>query len=141
LIHRNGVREELHASVTGPWELRKALIRSYKLKSLKCDLFYRVEWGYQLARIPVYMKTVEEGDVLSSSSREKGGTSLTRRGRQKDITRNERIRRRRKERTLFGFHRRSKGRMLLSQCKLGHQVEGPESSEARSQIRVYCAAE
>jgi hypothetical protein len=39
LSHRNGVSDELQADVSAPWELRKVLIRSSKLKNLKWDLF------------------------------------------------------------------------------------------------------
>jgi hypothetical protein len=62
LSHKNRVREELQADVSGHWELRKALIRSYKLKNPKWDLFRDTGGTYEWATIPVYVKTVQEGD-------------------------------------------------------------------------------
>jgi hypothetical protein len=63
LMHWNGVRKEYEVNITkGPWEIRKALMRAYRLKGLIWQLSRRDNRGTEWARLPKLIKIAEEGD-------------------------------------------------------------------------------
>jgi hypothetical protein len=63
LKHWNGTRRELHVGLEkGPWEIRKYLIRVYRLKRLQWVLYRRDFMEVKWAELPKLLKIAEEGD-------------------------------------------------------------------------------
>jgi hypothetical protein len=63
LKHWDGARRELHVDIAkGAWEIRKYLIRTYKLKGLQWILYRRDTGEGRWAELPKLLKIAEEGD-------------------------------------------------------------------------------
>jgi hypothetical protein len=74
LKHWDGVRRELHVGIeNGPWEIRKYLIRVYRLKRLRWVL-YRRDLQERWTELPKLLKIAVEGDEfqLEVTGRKKG---------------------------------------------------------------------